>query len=93
MARRGDPEKIYLAQRAGIFMRLVSYERLDRLDAEHWIARWEPEAEATGRGRGSTGYWDTAWQWISRQGEGSGTGPRSEGATSTTTTRCLSTIS
>lgn len=37
MPRRGDPEKIYQAQRAGIFMRLVTAERLDRLDAEHWI--------------------------------------------------------
>jgi hypothetical protein len=38
MSRRGDPERIYQAQRAGIFMRLVSAERLDELDAEHWIA-------------------------------------------------------
>ena len=49
MPRRGDPERIYEAQRAGIFMRLVSYERLDGFDAEHWIARWEREAQATGR--------------------------------------------
>jgi hypothetical protein len=34
MTRRGDPERIYKAQRAGMFMRLVSAERLDRFDAE-----------------------------------------------------------
>jgi predicted RNA-binding Zn ribbon-like protein len=64
VSRRGDPERIYQAQRAGIFMRLVSEARLDRFDAEHWIARWEREAEATGRERGSTGFWDDAWRWI-----------------------------
>ena len=67
MPRRGDPEKIYAAQRAGIFMRLVSHEKLDRLDAEHWIARWERVAEAIGRTRGSPSYWDDAWHWIEDQ--------------------------
>ncbi len=67
MPRRGDPEKIYQAQRTGIFMRLVDGERLDRFDAEHWIARWEREAEAIGRPRGSTGYWDSAWDWIAAE--------------------------
>ncbi len=63
MTRRGDPERIYQAQRAGIFARLVQNERVDELDAEHWIARWEREAEATGRKRGSPGYWDDGWRW------------------------------
>jgi hypothetical protein len=49
MPRRGDPQKIYQAQRAGVFMRLVQSERLDQLDAEHWISRWEREAEAISR--------------------------------------------
>jgi hypothetical protein len=78
VTRRGDPERIYQAQRAGVFMRLVSYERLSRFDAERWIARWEREGEATGRERGSAGYWDEGWQWISGQREGSGTGPGPE---------------
>ena len=46
MPRGGDPERIYLAQRAGAFMRLVTAERLDQLDAEDWISRWEREAGA-----------------------------------------------
>jgi hypothetical protein len=56
MPRRGDPERIYQAQRAGIFMRLVSAERRDQLDAEHWISRWEVP--------GSQGFWDAGWLWI-----------------------------
>jgi hypothetical protein len=67
LSRRGDPERIYQAQRAGIFRRLVDAERLDELDAEHWIARWERETEANGPGRGTTGYWDEAWRWIVSQ--------------------------
>ena len=64
--RRGDPERIYQAQRAGIFRRLVSAERLNELDAEHWVSRWEREAEARGRGR-SQGFWDDGWHWIAEQ--------------------------
>ena len=48
MIRRGDPERIYQSQRAGVFMRLVTAERLDQRDAGHWISRWEREAEANG---------------------------------------------
>jgi hypothetical protein len=58
MPRRGDPDRIYQAQRAGVFMRLVSAERLDQPDAEHWISRWEREAEANWPAVGSQGYWD-----------------------------------
>lgn len=64
MPYRGDPEKICQAQRAGMFMRLVSAERLDAFDAEHWISRWEREAEANGPAVGSQAYWDAAWSWI-----------------------------
>jgi hypothetical protein len=42
----GDPERIYQAQRAGIFGRLTKNGRVDELDAEHWISRWERHAEA-----------------------------------------------
>jgi hypothetical protein len=64
MPRRGDPELIYRAQRAGIFNRLRDAEKLDEERAEDLIAQWEREAEATGRERGSMGYWDEAWRWI-----------------------------
>jgi hypothetical protein len=64
---RLQDERIYGAQRAGVFRRLVDAERVNELDAEHWIARWEREAEATGPERGSVGYWDEAWVWIAEQ--------------------------
>lgn len=67
MTHRGDPELVYRAQRAGLFDRLRDDERLSELDAEHWIARWEREAEAIGRDRGSVSYWDDAWHWIEGQ--------------------------
>jgi hypothetical protein len=61
--RRGDSERIYQAQRAGIFRRLVDAERLNELDAEHWISRWEREVEASGRARDEH-HWSDAWEWI-----------------------------
>jgi hypothetical protein len=48
MTRRGNPERIYQAQRAGIFSRLVTSGRVNELDAEHWISPWERETEASG---------------------------------------------
>lgn len=63
MTRRGDPERIYQAQRHGVFRRLVDEQRVYELDAEHWIARWEREAEAAGRGRDDH-YWSDGWEWI-----------------------------
>ena len=60
---RPNPERIYQAQRVGIFRRLVDAERVNELDAEHWIARWEREAEASSRARDEH-YWDDAWEWI-----------------------------
>lgn len=67
VTRRGDPERIYSAQRAGIYMRLTRNERVSDLDAEHLIARWEREAEAAGQARDSAGYWDDGWDWIAAQ--------------------------
>jgi hypothetical protein len=46
---------------------VVSYERLDRFDAEHWIARWEREAEDIGWPRTSSRYWHEGWEWIERE--------------------------
>ncbi len=76
---RGDPELIYRAQRAGIFARLRDEVRMDELDAEQWLAAWEHEAEATGRERGSTGYWDEAWDWIETQRNSPKTDMNAEG--------------
>jgi hypothetical protein len=45
------------------FAWLVQNERLNELDAEHWISRWEREAEVSGRARDNH-YWSDAWDWI-----------------------------
>jgi hypothetical protein len=65
--RRGDPERILRAQRAGIFGRLTQSERVNELDAEHWIARWERHAEAEGLSRSADSFWDIGWDWIAQQ--------------------------
>jgi hypothetical protein len=65
VTRRGD-ERIYLAQRTGIFRRLVDERRVNELDAEHWISRWERESEALGRQRDQH-YWSDGWDWIAAQ--------------------------
>jgi hypothetical protein len=63
---RAEPEAIYQAQRAGVFARLVTSERANGFDAEHWISRWEREAKASGRERDNH-YWLDAWEWIAEQ--------------------------
>ena len=60
MPRRGDPELIYRAQRAGIFNRLRDAERLDELDAEHWIARWERHVADAELVLDGGAFWDEA---------------------------------
>jgi hypothetical protein len=65
--RRGDPERIYQAQRAGIFGRLTQSERVNALQAEDWISRWETHAEAERVSRTTVGFWDQAWEWIAQQ--------------------------
>ena len=64
MPRRRDPELIYRAQRAGVFNRLRDTERLDELDAEHWIARWERHVAEAELVLDGGAFWDEAWRWI-----------------------------
>ena len=70
--RRGNPERIYQAQRAGIFARLTQQERVNELDAEHWISRWEREAGSRGLSQTSIGFWDSAWEWVAERRMGRG---------------------
>lgn len=65
--RRGDPERIYHAQRAGIFARLTQGEHVNAVAAEDWIARWEEHAEGEGLSRSMVGFWDQGWDWITEQ--------------------------
>jgi len=65
--RKPDPETIYHARRSATFRRLVDEQRLDELDAEHWIARWEREAEMRSLDRHFGTFWQDAEQWIAEQ--------------------------
>jgi hypothetical protein len=67
MTRRADPERIYQARRAATFHRLADVDRLDELHAEHWIARWEREAELLRVGRYSSEFWSDGGVWIKDQ--------------------------
>lgn len=70
---RGDPARIYQAQRYGIFRRLVDEQRVAEAAAERWITAWEQHAEAIGLHRGTVGYWDRGWEWMAEQrSEGGG---------------------
>lgn len=65
--RRGDPERIYRAQRAGLLMRLTQGEHVNAVAAEDWLTRWEVHAEAEGLSRSTVGFWDQGWDWIAEQ--------------------------
>jgi hypothetical protein len=60
----GAPDRSHEAKRGVILRRLVMDEWLDELDAEDRVAAWERLAGELGRDRGSIGYWDEGWRWI-----------------------------
>jgi hypothetical protein len=64
---QGEIERIHEAHRAGALRRLVDKSRLDGLDAEHRIARWERQSEIIGTDRTSNTFWDRALLWIAGQ--------------------------
>jgi len=65
--RKPDPERIYLARRSATCRRIVDEDRLDELDAEHWIAAWERNADARGIDRHTDAFWQEGSGWISEQ--------------------------
>ena len=64
VVRKPNPEGIYLARRAAHFRRLTSIDRLDELDAEHWLSAWERQAETRGLDRHSATFWYEGESWI-----------------------------
>ena len=70
MARRSDPERLYLAHRAGHVSRLVSEGKMSQEKAEQWITAWEAEAALRGVDRHSELFWRPAWDWISEERRG-----------------------
>jgi hypothetical protein len=67
MARRPDPEKLYLAHRAGHLSRLEAQAHMSPGAAEAWMVRWEAEASLRGLDRRSGEYWRNAWDWIAER--------------------------
>jgi hypothetical protein len=67
MARRSDPERLYLAHRAGHLSRLISQGKLSPEAAEQWITAWEDEARRRGLDRRSGVFWAPAWDWIAER--------------------------
>jgi hypothetical protein len=43
---------------------MVTAQRMDPLDAEHWIAQWEREAERLGLDRLTEQFWQEGDAWI-----------------------------
>jgi hypothetical protein len=70
MARRADPERLYLAHRAAHVSRLVSQAKMSQAKAEQWITAWEAEAALRGLDRRSELFWRPAWEWIVEQRRG-----------------------
>jgi hypothetical protein len=66
MARKPNPENIYLARRAAIASRLWS-EGVDEVTGGQWLAAWEAEAAFRGLERHSTELWDECDRWIAEQ--------------------------
>jgi hypothetical protein len=58
VSRRGDPERIYQAQRAGLRSRIRDQWRQSDPRADELLNAWEYEASARGLKRGEPTYWD-----------------------------------
>jgi hypothetical protein len=53
-----------LRRNAATFTVLTQTRAIDELDAEHWMARWEREAERQGLDRFSADFWSAGRDWI-----------------------------
>jgi len=66
MPRRGDPERIFGAQRAGVRARLIDSDRMQPDTADRWLDAWAIEA-ATRDLPPDRSYWDAAYDWIAQE--------------------------
>jgi hypothetical protein len=64
VARRADPERIYLARRAALFSKLTQTKAIDEREGERLIVAWERSPEAALADRFTTEYWEAAELWI-----------------------------
>ena len=65
MARSAEPERVYIARRMGLVVRLSRLGKLSPETAERWVAQWETEADFRGLDRHTASFWEPAWDWIS----------------------------
>ena len=66
MARRGDPERIFEAQRQGVRARLISTVRMQTEVADRWLDAWVLDATMRGLPRDGC-FWDASSQWIAAE--------------------------
>jgi hypothetical protein len=64
MARRADPERLYLAHRAGLAGRLEQAGRMSPEKAQRSLAASEAEAALRGLDRRTGAFWAPAWDWL-----------------------------
>ena len=65
MSRRGDPARIFAAQRAGVRARLTG-TGMQPETADRWLDAWV--LEAAGRELPKDGrYWQAGWDWIAAE--------------------------
>ena len=65
MVRRGDPERIFEAQRAGVRARLTG-TGMQPETADRWLDAWGLEAASRGLSKDGA-YWEAGWDWIAEQ--------------------------
>ena len=68
MARRGDPERIFEAQKAGVRARLIG-NGMQPETADRWLDAWVLEATSLGLPKDG-GYWQAGWDWIAEERAG-----------------------
>jgi hypothetical protein len=66
MARRGDPERIFEAQRQGVRARLIGTDRMQAETADRWLDAWILEAATRDLPRDGA-YWNAAYEWMTAE--------------------------
>jgi len=65
MARRSTPERLDVARRDALRIRLTGTGMIETT-ADGWIAAWEAQTAGDGL-EGGAAYWQAAWAWIDTQ--------------------------